>query len=87
MNGLGDCEHSCSLLLCVGRGLVIVVGRMMVAMLADVEVEVEETGAERAVPMPIACGVQAQTADAEDDGHAQDRAGQPGTSDYGSAQT
>lgn len=63
----------------------IVMGRMIVAVFSDMEVEVEETGAERAVPMPIASGVQAQTANADDDAQAQNRTGSPGTSDHGSS--
>ena len=62
----------------------IIIGRMIVAVFSDMEVEVEETGAERAVPMPIASGVQAQTADADGRSQRHDRAGQPGTSDHGS---
>jgi hypothetical protein len=65
----------------------IVVGRMIVAVIADVEVEVEETGVELTVAVPVARRVEAETANEDDDGHAQDRAGQPGTSDHGSAQT
>jgi len=83
---LDNCEDRRASLFCVDRSVIvlIVVGRMVVAMFADMEVEVEETGAERAVPMPIASGVQAETADADDNRQAQDRASQPETSDHGS---
>lgn len=83
---LGNCEDRRALLFCVDRSVVVVIvmGRMIVAVFSDMEMEVEETGAERAVPMPIASGVQAQTAYADDDAQTQNRAGQPGTSDHGS---
>jgi hypothetical protein len=47
---------------------------------------VEEAGAELTVAVPVAGGVQAQAADADDDSHAQDRARLPGTSDHGSTE-
>ena len=83
---LGNCEDRRASLFCVDRRVVvgIVVGRMIVAVFSDMEMEVEETGAERAVPMPIASGVQAQTADADGRSQRHDRAGQSGTSDHGS---
>ncbi len=83
---LGNCEDRRASLFCVDRSVVVVIvaGRMIVAVFSDMEVEVEETGAERAVPMPIASGVQAQTADADGRSQRHDRAGQPGTSDHGS---
>jgi hypothetical protein len=86
---VGDSQNSGSSLLALGRRIVIVVivGRMIVAVFADVEVEVEETGAELAVAVPVASGVQAQAANAYDNYESQDRAGQPGTSDHGSAET
>ena len=84
--GLSDGEDRRTLLFCVDRSVVVVIvmGRMIVAVFSDMEVEVEETGAKRAVPMPIAGGVQAQTADADGRSQRHDRAGQPGTSDHGS---
>ena len=74
---LGNCEDRRALLFRVDRSVVVVIvmGRMIVAVFSDMEVEVEETGAERAVPMPIASGVQAQTANADDDAQAQNRTG------------
>jgi hypothetical protein len=77
------------LLLRVGRGFVIVIvaSRMIVAMLADVEVEVEEAGVELTVAVPVARRVEAETANENDDGHAQDRSGQPGTSNHVSSGT
>ena len=91
MHGLGDRENRGVLSVFVSRGVVIVViaRRMIVAVIvvvvvADVEVEVEEAGADLSVPMPVAGGVQAEPADTDDDGHAENRASQPGTSDHGS---
>jgi len=62
----------------------VIVAVMIVLVVADMEVEVEEAGAELTVSVPVAGGVQAQAADADDDRHAQNWAGQPGTLDHGS---
>lgn len=58
---------------------------MTVTVLANVEVEMEEGCGKLAVAVPVAAGVQAETADADDNRQAQDRASQPGTSNHGSA--
>ena len=88
MKGLGDCEHSLSQLLRVGRGvvIVIVVSRMIVVVLTDMEVEVEEAGAELAVAMPVAGGVQADPADADNTGDRQSRPRPLGKADHGTAE-
>jgi hypothetical protein len=43
----------------------------VVLVVADVEVEVEESRAEHAMSVPITDGVQSQSADGHEDGHAQ----------------
>jgi len=65
----------------------VLVAVMLVLVLADVKVEVEEACAKLAVTVPIAGGVYAETADADDHSQRKDRAGQPGTSDYSSPKT
>ena len=70
----------------------IVMGRMIVAVtlvlvIADVEVKMEEAGAKLAVAVPVAGGVETETADTHDSRYTQDRTGQPGASDHGSAET
>jgi hypothetical protein len=71
--------------------IVTVTGRVfvvvnLVLVIADVEVEVEEAGAKLTVAVPVAGGMETETADTDDDHHSQGRAGQPGTSDHGSAE-
>ena len=71
--------------------IVIVVGWVIVAVIlvlviADVEVEVEEAGAKLTVAVPVAGGMETETADTDDGQHAQGWAGQPGISDHGSAE-
>lgn len=70
----------------VSRSFVIVVCWMFVGVLTDVEVEVEEACAELPVAVPIADGVEAETADANGNSQRQDRAGQPETSDHSSTE-
>jgi len=69
VKGLGDREDGRALPIRVGRVFVIVtvivVSRVIVTVLADVEVEVEEAGAEFSVPMPIAGRVETETTDAD----------------------
>jgi len=85
---VGDCQYSGSSLLAVGRRIVIVaiVSRMIVAVLSDVEMEVEEAGAELPVPMPVAGRMQAETADEDDKCDSQGRASQAGQAVHGSAE-
>ena len=64
----------------------VIVAVMLVIVVADVEVEVEETGAKLAVAVPVAGGMEAEAADNDDSGHAQDRAGQSGKSNHGIAE-
>ena len=63
--------------------IVIVACRIFVGVLTDVKVEVEEACAELPVAVPIADGVEAETADADGSSQRQDRAGQAVTSDHG----
>ena len=90
---MGDRENRRSFPVFFGGSVVIVIvtGRVFVAVnlvlvIADVEVEVEEAGAKLTVAVPVACGMETKTADTDDGNHAQDRAGQPGISDHGSAE-
>ena len=94
LNGMGDRENRRSFPVFVGGSVVIVIvmGRVIVAVtlvivIADVEVKVEEAGAKLAVAVPVLGGVETETAGTDDGDHPQDRAGQPGTSDHGSAET
>ena len=66
--------------------IVIVVCWIFVGVLTDVKVEVEEACAELPVAVPIADGVEAETADADGNSQRQDRASQPGTSDHSSTE-
>lgn len=77
MKGLGDCQDRGTLLFFVSRSfmIVIVVCWMFVGVLTDVKVEVEEACAELPVAVPIADGVEAETADADGNSQRQDRAG------------
>ena len=93
MNGVGDRENRHSFLVFFGRSvvIVIVVSRVIVAVnlvivVTDVEVEVEEAGANLTVAVPVAGGMETKTTDTDGGHHAQDRAGQPGISDHGSAE-
>ena len=93
MNGVGDRENRRSFPVFVGGSVVIVtiMGRVIVAVplvlvIADVEVKVKEAGTKLAVAVPVLGGVETETTGTDDGHHTQDRAGQPGTSDHGSAE-
>ena len=90
---MGDCQNRGSSLLRIGPVflIVVMVARWLVAValvfvVADVEVEVEEAGAEFPVAMPITGCVEAETADQDDAGDSESRARQAGTTDHGSAE-
>ncbi len=61
-------------------------GAILVTVLADVKVEVEEAGAELAVPVPVAGSVKAETADTDDGGHAHNWTGKAEHPNHGSAE-
>jgi len=75
---LGDREDRRTLPFRAGRSFVIaIVARwMLVAVLADVEVQMEESCSKLAVAVPVTGGVQTETSNADDDCQAQNRAGQ-----------
>ena len=62
-------------------------GAILVTVLADVKVEVEEAGAELAVPVPVAGSVKAETADTDDGGHAHNWTGKAEHPNHGSTRT
>ncbi len=64
----------------------VLVAVMLVLVIADVEVEVEEAGAQLTVAVPVAGGMETETSGTDNCHHAQDRTGQPGVSDHGSAE-
>jgi hypothetical protein len=93
LNGVGDRQNRRALPWSIGRSVVIVVvvsrvimTAMFVLVVAEMEVEVEETGAEFPVPMPVAGCVKTETTDTNDGDHPQDPAHLPGTSDHDSAE-
>jgi len=88
VQGLRDCEDGGALLLRVGRGVVIMIvaSWMIVVVLTDMEMEVEESCAELSVPMPVAGGVQADPADADNTGDRQSRPRPLGKADHGTAE-
>ncbi len=65
----------------------VIVAVNLVIVIADVEVEVEEAGAKLTVAVPVLGSVETETSGTDNCHHAQDRAGQPGASDYGSEET
>lgn len=70
--------------------IIIVVSRVgvaavLVAVLANMEVEVEETCIKLAMSVPVASGLKAETADADNGHHPQDQPGQPEDPNHGSA--
>ena len=94
VKSVDDRESGRALLIPVGRGVVIMmvasrmsVAAMLVAVIADVEVEVEEAGAELAMPVPIAGGVEAETADEDQNNQTKGRSGSPEDPNHGSAKT
>jgi hypothetical protein len=58
-----------------------------VLMVTDVKVEVKKTCAELSVPVPIAGGVQAEAAEADNTGDRQGRSRPTGEVNHGSAET
>jgi hypothetical protein len=89
MESLGDGEDCGAPLLTVGRPIAMTIFlplrlTVMVLVVSDVEVEVEETGAELAMSVPVANRVQAKAADADSRGDAQHQPEQAGTPDHGS---
>ena len=65
----------------------VIVAVNLVIVIADVEVKMEEAGAKLTVAVPVLGCVETETTGTDDGGHPQDRAGQPGTWDHGSAET
>jgi hypothetical protein len=65
--------------------ILVCVTWMVVVVVTDMEVEVEEACAELSVPVPVAGGMQAETADNDDEHETEGRAHQARTADQGSA--
>jgi hypothetical protein len=59
---------------------------LIVLMVADVEMEVKEAGADLTVPVPVVGGVEAKPTDADNPGDHQSRPRPPGVSDHGTAE-
>ena len=83
---LGDRHHGRSASRVVGRWAVavpVVVSRMVVLVVADVEVEVENAGPELTVMVPVPDRMDAEATDADKQGNGGKRTRQTGTSDHG----
>jgi hypothetical protein len=93
LNCVGNRENCRVLPAPVPRSIVIMilaswvlVAKLIVLMVADVEMEVKEAGADLAMPVPVVGGVEAKPADADNPGDHQSRPRPPGVADHGAAE-